>query len=804
MSPSFVEMKSSSAVAQTGLALELSVRPPVLPADGGSYQAIVLELMNLTSGKPYIPASDVPIYLTSSSPQTGTVPSEVTFSAGSLFEVVNFTTTTLPGKTTISGVASGYQLGSLSVTTKTIGGIPNALQVFLSPDVIPPDKSVNSQVIVEAVDAFGNPVDLDSSLNVALSSSDTQIGTVPSSLTIPSGQSFGTTEFSPTYIAGVTTITASAGNYTTGSAVMNTVGPIARRLVLSGPLTIPAASGQTALISIQLQDNNSQTPALAPLPVSLVLTTNNTAVADVSSTTQTIPSGSSYTTITITSGGGAGTANITASAQGYVKGSILVQAIAASPSPNELSEYFVPNTLLPNNATYSGALVVQLEFHNSTSGTTVPAVAQNPLSIYARSSNNATMQVATQFQGSQNSGIINTGESEVAISVASTFLPGTSEITAQSPGLASSTAGLLSFGPAPNTLSVSFAPWTLLSDGRTYSPVTVGLIDNSTGQPARAPVNTIVNLASTISSVGKVEGSVTIPAGQTYARATFTTFAVNGSTLITASASNYTSTNATLNLVTKAATSLGLYATPSLVLGNGQEFSNIVVQLQDSKGNPEKTDAPITVRLSVLNSSVGSVPPEAVIPAGNTFTQIELNSSLLAGSTNITAVATGFQAGQAEFMSFELPMNVSSSILNPHLYPGERTNITILAMSDGNPIFGANVNWSIVTGSLLSTDNLTDANGTATAVYSAGNLPGANLVTVQVSKPGFSTFVIQTSVRTLNASASESATKPSLLDSNILFIPVWILIVIAIAAPAGTFFFIRRRSAKGYTVDEEE
>ena len=271
MSPSFVEMKSSSAVAQTGLALELSVRPPVLPADGGSYQAIVLELMNLTSGKPYIPASDVPIYLTSSSPQTGTVPSEVTFSAGSLFEVVNFTTTTLPGKTTISGVASGYQLGSLSVTTKTIGGIPNALQVFLSPDVIPPDKSVNSQVIVEAVDAFGNPVDLDSSLNVALSSSDTQIGTVPSSLTIPSGQSFGTTEFSPTYIAGVTTITASAGNYTTGSAVMNTVGPIARRLVLSGPLTIPAASGQTALISIQLQDNNSQTPALAPLPVRLGL-----------------------------------------------------------------------------------------------------------------------------------------------------------------------------------------------------------------------------------------------------------------------------------------------------------------------------------------------------------------------------------------------------------------------------------------------------------------------------------------------------------------------------------------------------
>ena len=159
--------------------------------------------------------------------------------------------------------------------TKTVGGIPNGLDVFLSPNQIPPDRKLSSEVVVEAVDAFNNPVDLGSSLTVYLSSSNTQVGSVPSSLTIPAGQSFGIATFATGYIAGQTTITASAGNYTTGSAVMTTTGPVPRRLVLSGPTMIPASSGQTVYLSIQLQDSNSDTPALAPTPVSVVLTSDN-------------------------------------------------------------------------------------------------------------------------------------------------------------------------------------------------------------------------------------------------------------------------------------------------------------------------------------------------------------------------------------------------------------------------------------------------------------------------------------------------------------------------------------------------
>ncbi len=245
--------------------------------------------------------------------------------------------------------------------------MPVALDVFLSPSVIPPDETLNSEVIVEAVDAFNNPVELGSSLTVTLSSSNSQVGSVPSTVTIPEGQSFASTSFQPTYIAGQTTITAQAGNYTTGSAVMTTSGPVARKLVVSGPSMIPASDGQTALLSIQLQDQgaNGSVPAQAPIAVSIVLTDNNTQVADLSSTTVTIPAGSSYTTVSITSYGQPGTANITASAQGYVKGSTLVEGILPWDSPNTLMEYFVPGTLTPNDAVYNGALVVQLGYFNA-------------------------------------------------------------------------------------------------------------------------------------------------------------------------------------------------------------------------------------------------------------------------------------------------------------------------------------------------------------------------------------------------------------------------------------------------------
>ena len=373
---------------------------------------------------------------------------------------------------------------------------------------------------------------LASDLVVTISSSNSQIGSVPTSLTIPAGQSFAATTFSPSFLAGNSVVTASASGYLSGSASVSTVGPVPRRLVLSiAPALLSDTNGTNATMSIQLQDNNSQTPALAASPVNVIVTSSNSSVVEPVSTLVTIPAGSTYATTTLVSKGDAGFANVTASAQGFVKGSALVTTSAPGKNPNSLAVYFAPNTLLPNNQRYNGTVVVEQQeaFSN---GSAIPAVSKNSTLVYARSSNNATMQVSGATMN------ITAGSTYISMDVSTTFLPGLVSITAQSPGLLADTANLLSFGAIPDTISLQFAPDTLLSDGSSYNSVVVGLINSGTGSPAIAPLPTVVALSSNSSSAGVIQSSVIIPAGATYARAEFTTSGLPGNVQIIATASS--------------------------------------------------------------------------------------------------------------------------------------------------------------------------------------------------------------------------------------------------------------------------
>ena len=321
-------------------------------------------------------------------------------------------------------------------------------------------------------------------------------------------------------------------------------------------------------------------------------------------------------------------------------------------------------------------------------------------------------------------------------------------------------------------------------------------------------MNTVVSLSSTIPSVGQIQSTLTIPAGQTYARANFTTYGIAGSTLITATTSNYTSTNSTLLLVTKAATSLGLSTSPKIVLANGQQYQNIVVQLQDSSGNPEKTDAPSDCPNSPSKTRrLGSVSPEVVISPGSTFAHITLNASLVEGSTNVTAFATGFTSGQTGFTSTLLPLQVSAFAVVPSLKPTAGTNITLTVGSDNHPIDGASVRWTATLGRLGNIVNSTNANGTASAYFIAGGAPGAAFISASVSKPGYQTTLYQTAVRIINLTAASNPHPKGLagtINEKILFIPLWGFIVIVAVVLATAFFFIRRRSASGGNYDEEE
>ncbi|MDG6904893.1 MAG: hypothetical protein JRN20_03810, partial [Nitrososphaerota archaeon] len=76
---------TSSAATSSGVALTITAKPQVLPADGGSYNAVVIQFVAPNTKLAVIPNSDVTVYLSSSDAQTGTLPPSVTFPAGDLY-----------------------------------------------------------------------------------------------------------------------------------------------------------------------------------------------------------------------------------------------------------------------------------------------------------------------------------------------------------------------------------------------------------------------------------------------------------------------------------------------------------------------------------------------------------------------------------------------------------------------------------------------------------------------------------------------------------------------------------------------
>jgi hypothetical protein len=345
-----------------------------------------------------------------------------------------------------------------------------------------------------------------------------------------------------------------------------------------------------------------------------------------------------------------------------------------------------------------------------------------------------------------------------------------------------------------------------VSDGGTYQNIAVELVSNATGEPAKAPVNTIVTLSSSSSTLGQVQSIVQITAGQTYASATFKTFGLNGSTLIAATASGFTSSNGTLSLVTKAATNLGLYAVPKKVLANDQTYQNIVVQLQTSSGSPEKTPVPVSVSLTTLNSALGSVPTQVIIPAGSTFAVVPLTTTTATGIINITAFATGFQSGDISVNSTVLPI-VATLLLSPSQVPfNGRTNAELLLQSGNAPVPNASLFWSSGLGKLVSVSNSTNSSGYASAVYEAGSLQARIPLQVSITKPGYANTTGFAIVNVYNPAPQQK--QSGILSISIragpIDIPLIIIVPVIAAAVGGTLFFVRRRRKLAEEESEEE
>ncbi len=200
---------------------------------------------------------------------------------------------------------------------------PAALSLSPIPPKLPADNNTYPAVVVSVVDAGGQPTVALADINVSLTSSEENVGTITANVVIPAGETYAIANFTTTHTAGVTTITATTTGLTTASTVVTTViavGYPTHLVITAVPDTVPASAASTGNLILELEDDVGL-PAKAITDVPISLYSSNTNVVNVTAATTVMKQGEYLKEINYTSGFVPGAAVITASATGFASGS---------------------------------------------------------------------------------------------------------------------------------------------------------------------------------------------------------------------------------------------------------------------------------------------------------------------------------------------------------------------------------------------------------------------------------------------------------------------------------------------------
>ncbi len=302
--------------------------PATLPADGGSYEAVVVQLQDVHGSPARAPKGGTQVYLSCSNTVVGDVTSSVTIPEGQTYAKATFQTTTTPGEATITSIAGDYISSNTVITTQELDpyATPDGLSISTGSPKVLADNSAYDQIAVQLRDENGNLVAAPSDITVTIASSDQSIGRTETHLTIPRLETYALATFHSTYKAGTTNITAAATNLIATQQPFNTTGFTASALaVYCVPSKLAADNGGYQIVQVQLQDADGN-PAQAPdTDLNVKLFSSNPTVGLVSSQV-TIPLGKTWATGTLTTTNSSGTTTITAQASSYTPGQAEVTA----------------------------------------------------------------------------------------------------------------------------------------------------------------------------------------------------------------------------------------------------------------------------------------------------------------------------------------------------------------------------------------------------------------------------------------------------------------------------------------------
>ncbi|MDG7012800.1 MAG: hypothetical protein JRN46_01065 [Nitrososphaerota archaeon] len=223
-----------SAAGRAPAALEVTVVPPVLPADSSTQQALVVSLLD-SSGNPTLSLTDVTVFLSSSNSTVGSIPTTVTIPAGQAYVLVPVSTSSSAGTATLAATSAGLQPASSVLKTAVPASAPVALALFLAPpESVMALSGADEVFAVQAVDSAGEPAYTPLGTNVVLTASNGTVLRDPVYVAIPPGAdpAYGTIEVQA---PGSTTLTALAPELATGSAKLSVLPASASMSVSADP-----------------------------------------------------------------------------------------------------------------------------------------------------------------------------------------------------------------------------------------------------------------------------------------------------------------------------------------------------------------------------------------------------------------------------------------------------------------------------------------------------------------------------------------------------------------------------------------
>jgi hypothetical protein len=422
------------------------------------------------------------------------------------------------------------------------------------------------------------------------------------------------------------------------------------------------------------------------------------------------------------------------------------------------------------------------------------AITDIPVSL---SSSNASVA-----SPSQTSLTISTGSilSDVTFS---TLAPGSAVITATSEGYSSGaalvtvdspTACVGSCGPVKLALRVvaGGTPGTLPSDGQTYKLLEVGL-QTLSGTPAVSSSDTVVQLTSNDPNVASVIDLVTIPAGSISTLTYITTSALAGVANVTATAVGLIPATIPLQTVIPAPSKLQTYiAPPSSAFSDIGNYPILVVQLQDSNGNPARARQDTNVVITSSNSTILTSFVTLTIPKGEDYVSTYLHT-MGVGKSVLTATSQDLASSQSQLESVASPLAVKlfvSSTSNPFIYENQTATLEFSAFLEGQPVQNLNVTWATTGGKITPSVTNTGTSGSTMITFIPGTF-GAYNITASANSPqtGFISLVYQLIVAQVPPKPS-----PTLAQQILSF--WYYLVAAAVVVVVAAVYLLRMRRKK--------